>query len=116
MSFSVLGWDREQGYYPLRANEKPGEKVVLLLIGNQYTYHYVLVKDLSTLLYHRTKHARRMFYCNRCLHGYTTKKLHDQHMEDCRNFSLQKTEMPTEDMSFKAWNKTVPFSGQLTNI
>ena len=88
LAISVLGWEEDEGFYPLRIPESKGTQIHLLLLSNDHTQHYVLIKSLSGLLSNRTKHNSSMFYCPRCLHGFTKKEGLDNHIDGCLNFKI----------------------------
>ena len=108
LAISVFTWDEDEGFYPLRVAEVQGTHIDLLLIANDHTQHYVLIKSISGLLSNRTKHDGEIHYCRRCLHGFTKKENLEKHEDDCKKFKVQRTEMPKEEwMEFKAYNSTI---------
>lgn len=67
---NVVGYDTEceaYPYYPISVSQSTDEEqpmINVLLIGNDYTTHYVLIKSLDALL--RKKNTRdQMFHCVR---------------------------------------------------
>ena len=112
LSINVYTWDKGEGFYPLRVSDTTGEKkeIHLLLIANEETQHYVLINNLSGLLSKRTKHVHKMFYCPRCLHGFTKEYILKKHREDCKEFKVQRTEMPFENhIEFTSYNKMIRY-------
>ena len=108
LAISVYAWEEKEGFYPLRISESDGATIHLLLLANDYTQHYVLIKSLSGLLSKRTKHNGRIFYCERCLHGFKKKENLDEHSELCNNFQVQRTVMPQNThMEFKGFSKMI---------
>ena len=68
--------------------------------------HYSWVKRLTALLYDQTRHNESKHFCERCLHGYTTRDLLETHKPECKGLlkSPTRTEMPKEGenkMAFK---------------
>ena len=58
--------------------------------------HYVLITDLSKLLFNQSKAGKRLHYCRRCLqHFYTLEKLND-HILQCKDIEPQKTIFPSK--------------------
>ena len=56
--------------------------------------HYVLITDLSKLLFNQSKAGKRLHYCRRCLqHFYTQEKL-KTHILQCKDIDPQKTIFP----------------------
>ena len=59
------------------------------VIDNTIKSHYVLITDLSKLLYNQNKASKRLYYCKRCLqHLYTIEKLND-YIIHCKNRSTK---------------------------
>jgi len=56
---------------------------------------YVWVKDLSKLLTKQnSKHNRKMYFCDRCLHGYHSETKLEAHNVDCSQVNECRIEMP----------------------
>ena len=58
-----------------RVSEKEGEipRINLMIIQKGEKTHYSYVKRLTALLHNQTKNTNSTHFCERCLHGYTTK-------------------------------------------
>ena len=115
LSISVIGYEADTGFYPLRrsATVQPTH-VRLLLIKEGEKSHYCLIRNLSRLLASRTRHDGRTFYCENCLHGFTAQRLLDEHKTLCYQQKVQSIELPEEGdvVKFKAFEKQlrVPFA------
>ena len=84
ISINVFGLEKDE-VYPLCITKSRHEKhVSLLLISDKDKRHYCLINNLSRMLGDRTKHDGKTFYCNYCLHSYTTKGLLDAHIVHCK--------------------------------
>ena len=58
--------------------------------------HYVLITDLSKLLFNQNRAGKRLHYCRRCLqHFYRLEKL-NAHVLQCKNIDPQKTIFPSK--------------------
>jgi hypothetical protein len=69
--------------------------------------HYSWIKSLDRLL--NTGNGHTMYHCPRCLHGYTTKELRDQHAARCVEVDPVRTVMPKRDtIEFKNTKPAVP--------
>ena len=55
----------------------------ILLITEGEKKHYVLIEDFNSLVYHRTKHKARKYFCMYCLQCYTTEDILNKHKIDC---------------------------------
>src|SRR5271155_418352 len=95
ISVNVFGYEDE--VYPLRLSEVCGSKTVdLLLIANDSTQHYCLIKSLSRLLTSQTG-GHTMHYCRRCLNGFREIKSFANHTEYCKEHDAAKIELPEVD-------------------
>ena len=70
--------------------------VNLLLIYNEVTHHYCLIKNLARLLSAEvTTNHRTLHFCVRCLSHFTTKELLKKHILLCENKDISYIKMPT---------------------
>ena len=115
ISVNVFGYEGD--VYPLRLS-KVCEKVCdskivdLLLIANDSTQHYCLIKSLSRLLTSQTG-GHTLHYCRRCLNGFREIKALAKHTEYCKEHDAAKVELPGPGtvLQFKNYNRSmrVPF-------
>src|SRR5271155_1650745 len=114
ISVNVFGY--EEYVYPLRVSEVCDKvcnsKIDLLLIVNDSTQHYCLIKNLSRLLYSQTG-EHTLHYCRRCLNGFREIKSLAKHNEYCKEHDAVKVKLPEPGsvLQFKNYNKSmrVPF-------
>ena len=107
----MFGW--ENGHVVVhRISEKGGEipRINLMIIKQGENTHYSLVKRLSALLFDQSKNSNSKHFCERCLHGYTTRDLLERHKPECKGLlkSPTRTEMPKQGenkMAFKNFYK-----------
>ena len=96
ISINVFGYDTE--IFPLHITKQRGSAHVnLLLIEKEGIQHYCLIKNMSRLLGDRTRHNGAQWFCNYCLHSYSTKNLLDEHTPLCSVHGVQKTIMPSQN-------------------
>lgn len=107
LSIAVFGWDYdEDSAVPLKHGSGIGTQVDLLYLQDDDAAHYLLIKDFNAFMRHRTKHHNSMFYCRKCLHGFTAKSNHDIHFENCSQGINQIVAMPQPGfIEFKAIHK-----------
>ena len=55
----------------------------LLLISNEETQHYVLIKDFNQFMSHQTKHKERKFFCMHYLQHFSSEDILNKHKTDC---------------------------------
>ena len=84
----------------------------LLFISNASNHHYVLVKDLSTLIGHQINdHNGKKYFCEHCLCPFQSKHVLDKHMKVCKDFEAVKENYPTGDdaiLKFKKYQYQLP--------
>lgn len=114
IAVNVFGY--EEHVYPLRISNihTCDEKIVdLLLISNDTTNHYCLVKNLSRLLTAQNGGRNTLHYCRRCLLGYREIKSLNKHKEFCNQHDAVKIDLPAPGtiLKFNSYTKSmrVPF-------
>ena len=55
----------------------------LSLISNNFTSHYVYIKDFNKLMFNKTKHKCKKYFCKSCLQCFSSDKVLIKHKEDC---------------------------------
>ena len=96
ISVNVFGYQNE--VFPLRITKERGLlHVNLLLITEGNNSHYCLIKSLSRLLSQHIKHNGKSYYCNYCLHSFTSEELLQNHISLCDPHEVQKPTLPSED-------------------
>ena len=107
LSISVFEWNEEENCVdPLKHGSGVGTPIELLYIENDKLAHYLLIKDFNAFMRHRTKYHNSMFYCLKCLHGFTALRNLEEHSQRCQQGLYQKIQMPKHDkVSFKAIHK-----------
>ena len=114
---NVLGYEGEkEGVFPLRISKHIESRTVinLLLISDETTQHYTIVKDLSRLVGSQTSnHDGKKHICLNCLNVFHSEKSLKSHQEYCLNNESVKIIMPEEGstLKFSQFNKKlkVPF-------
>ncbi len=110
---NVFGFEEE--VFPLYISKRSDEDCInLLLISSEDKKHYCLIRSMSRLLGDVTKHNGASFYCYRCLHRFSEKRLLSSHLTYCKDHSIQRIEMPSEQdklLNFKNihYQHPVPF-------
>ena len=112
LSVNVIVYDEEEeDFFPIyqSPNRTRQHHVNLLLLTsypNSDQSHYTLIRSLSRLVSHRTKHDGRTYVCEYCLHPFELEKSLEKHLPNCRIHKPQTVEMPKHtSMKFKNYNK-----------
>ena len=96
LAINVYGWENNKGIIYRISNQPYDVKRINTLLLEQYEKsHYVLIKNLNRLL--NSKNDKQMFYCERCLIGFTRDDLLQSHLVECRGINEQavRIQMPT---------------------
>ena len=117
ISISLLGYNKDNGVYPLKISKYTGSKhdIILLLIKNEDNSHYCLVKNLSALLASQINdHNHKRHFCLNCFNGFNTPESLNKHKEYCYNNECVKINMPPQGtyLRFKnfLYSEKAPFS------
>jgi hypothetical protein len=66
--------------------------------GTPTKYHYVWIKDLSRLLSQQlSKNHAKKYFCDRCLHYFSSTERLSNHYIDCKEINECKVRLPNED-------------------
>ena len=97
LAINVFGWDKNQVIVH-SISEQAGNipRINVMLTTQGGNTHYSYVKRLTALLYDQNHHNESKHFCERCLHGYTTKERLERHKPECKG--LLKTATRTEMM------------------
>jgi len=121
LSVNVFGYEHfvkhfvKHFVYPLRISKHERKDALdLLLISNDSTNHYCLIKNLSKLLStHVSNNKESRLYCRRCLNSFRSKEALDKHKRCCNQHTVVRPEMPEPGtkLIFKNHNRSfrVPF-------
>ena len=55
----------------------------LLLISNNFTSHYVYIKDFNRLMFNKTRHKGKKYFCKSCLQCFSSESVLSNHKKDC---------------------------------
>ena len=91
--------------YKSKHNLTREKQVILLMISNGETWHYLTVKNLSRLLRGITSNHDGDFYCLNCFHSYRTKNKLEAHEKICENRDYCHAEMQTNDNNTIKYNQ-----------
>ncbi|GBN22535.1 hypothetical protein AVEN_268168-1, partial [Araneus ventricosus] len=100
LRINVFGYE-ENEVFPLYVSKRVDEECVnLLLIANEETQHYCLIRNMSRLLGDLTKHNGKHHYCYRYLHRFAKVEILKDHLQYCNYHSPQHIKMPEKGENF----------------
>ena len=91
--------------YKSKHNLTREKRVILLMISNGETWHYLTVRNLSRLPRGITSNHDGDFYCLNCFHSYRAKNKLEAHKKICENRDYCHVEMPTKDNNAIKYNQ-----------
>ncbi len=111
MAVNVFGFE-DNDVLPVRITKcrERSYQVNLLLLQSENQSHYVVIKNIHRFLSDRRKGNSSYYFCQYCLHGFTSQNLLNDHIQYCQVHDAQKIELPTNKdcfLEFKAYEKTL---------
>ena len=91
------------------SNQPFNDCLDLLLIFNDFTSHYVYIKDFNRLMFNKTRHKGKKYFCKSCLQCFSSENVLNKHKKDClmingrENLKLEKG-----FIEFKNFNRQIP--------
>ena len=85
------------------------DSIDLLLISNDFTSHYVYIKDFNRLMFHKTENNSKKYFCKSCLQCFSRENILNEHKKD--RFMInggQNVKLEKGFISLKSFNKQIP--------
>ena len=67
ININVLCYENKAVYSVYLSNQCFNDSLYLLLISNDFTSHYVYIKDFNRLMFNKTKNKNKKYFCKSCL-------------------------------------------------
>ena len=81
MQVNVFGYENK--IYPLYISKRSYKQTFnILLITEKDKSHFVFIKDFNRLIFSKTKHKGKKYYCMSCLQSFTTEKILSNHKKN----------------------------------
>ena len=96
--------------YPVYiSNKEFNDCLDLLLISNDFVSHYVYIKDFNRLMFNKTIHTGKKYFCKSCLQCFSTDKVLTKHKKDCLLINgAQNVKLEKGFISFRSYSKQIP--------
>ena len=83
ININVFGCENRQ-FYPIYVSKQHNANVLnLLLITEGEKKHYVVIKDFNSMMYNKTKHKERKYFCMHCLQCFSSEEILTNHKTNC---------------------------------
>ena len=96
--------------YPVYlSHQKFNDSMDLLLISNKFVSHYVYIKEFNKLMFNKTKHKGKKYFCKSCLQCFISDSMLNEHKKDCLLINRgQNVKIERGFISFKNYSKQIP--------
>ena len=98
LAITVFGWcEGKTVVVRVSEVEDPNtRRIHLMILTNKHTTHYCYIKSLSRLLASEYAAGRRIHFCERCLQGFSSERVLNDHLYYCRGVKGRpaRVEMP----------------------
>ena len=97
--------------YPVYlSDQKSDDCLDLLLISSNFTSHYVYIKDFNRLMFNKTKHKGKKYFCKSCLQCFSSEiKVSVEHRYDFLMINgKQNVKLEEGFIRFKNYSRQIP--------
>ena len=71
--------------------------------------HYVYIKDFDRIMFNKTKHKGKKYFCKNCLQCFSSEKILNEHKEDFLVINgKQNVKLEEGFISFKNYSRQIP--------
>ena len=108
---NLFGFEEKQIFPIYISKEKYQDHMELLLITEGENKHYILIKDFNRLMFRKTKHEHRKYFCMYCLQCFSREDVLTEHKNNCISINgVQAIKMPEkgDKVYFKNHHKQLP--------
>ena len=79
------------------------------MISNLFTSHYVYIKDFNRLMFNKTKHEGKKYFCKSCLQCFSSESVLNEHKKHCLSINKrQNVKLEKRFIKFKNFNRQFP--------
>ena len=112
ININVFCYEKKMVYPVYLSGQCFNDVLILLLISNGFTSHYVYIKDFNRLMFNKTKHKGKKYFCKSCLQCFSSENVLNEHKKDCLLINNgQNVKLEKGFIEFKKFNRQilVPF-------
>ena len=107
---NVSCYENKVAYSVYLSNQCFSDCMDLLLLSNNFTSHYVYIKDFNRLMFNKTKRKGKKYFCKSCLQCFSRKIVLIKHK--CKivklKLKLQNVKLEKGFITFKNFNRQIP--------
>ena len=106
---NVFCYENKIVYPVYLSNQSFNDCMDFLLISNNFTSHYVYIKDFNRLMFNKTKNKNKKYFYKSCLQCFSSEKVLKEHKEDCLMINgKQNVKLEKGFIELKNFNKQIP--------
>ena len=112
ININVFCYENKVVYPVFLSNKCFNDFLDLLLISNDFTNHYVYIKDFNRLMFNKIKNKNKKYFCKSCLQCFSGENILKDHKKDCLLiYGGQNVKLEKGFIEFKNFNIqiSVPF-------
>ena len=112
ININVFCYENKVVYPVYLSNQSFNDILDLLLISNGFTNHCVYIKDFNRLMFNKTRHKGKKYFCKSYLQCFSSEKVMEKHSKDCLLINGgQNVKLEKGFIEFKNFNRqiAVPF-------
>ena len=79
INVNVFSFENKVVYPVYLPNQCFNDCLDLLLISNGFTNHYVYIRDFNRLMFNKTRHKGKKYFCKGCLQCFSSEKVLEDH-------------------------------------
>ena len=93
------------------SDQKFDDSMDLLLLSNNFTSHYVYIKNFNRLMFNKTKNKNKKYFCKSCLQCFSSEIVLNEHQKNCLLINKgQNVKLEKGFIKFKNFNRQIPIS------
>ena len=109
INFNVFCYENKMIYPVYLSNQCFNDCLDLLLISNDFTSHYMYIKDFDRLMFNKTRHKGKKYFCKSCLQCFSGENVLLEHKKDCLLINGgQNVKLEKGVIEFKNFNRQIP--------
>ena len=106
ININVFRYENKVVYSVYLSDQCFNDALDFLFISNDFTSHYVYIKDFNRLIFNKTKNKNKKYFCKSCLQCFSSEKVLEEHRKDCLMINCeQNVKLEKGFMEFKNFNR-----------
>ena len=106
---NVFCYENKVIYPVYLSNQRFNDCLDLLLVSNNFVSHYVYIKDFNRVMFNKTKHKVRKYFCKSCLQCFSSENVLNERQKDCLLINKgQNVKLEKGFIKFKNFNRQIP--------